>query len=80
MEHESDLDTNCDWCTQYTHQMIGRENVGLGNMRSSGDHTNYSIDEIGQNTKKSPGDLGRLAVTQTPVKNYQLAPVVKTLK
>ena len=26
----------------------------------------------GQNTEKSPGDLRRLAVTQTPVKNHQL--------
>ena len=36
---------------------------GLGNKRTSGDHPNYSIIEIGQNTKKSPGDLRRLAVT-----------------
>ena len=28
---------------------------------------NYCIIEIGQNTEKSPGDLRRLAVTQTPV-------------
>ena len=33
---------------------------------------NDSIIENGQNTKKSPGDLRRLAVTQTPVKNHQL--------
>ena len=30
------------------------------------------ITENGQNTEKSPGDLRRLAVTQTPVKNHQL--------
>ena len=28
----------------------------------------YLMDEIGQNTKKSPEDLRRLDVTQTPVK------------
>ena len=28
--------------------------------------------EKGQNTKKSPGDLRRLAITQTPVKNHRL--------
>ena len=28
--------------------------------------------KIGQNTEKSPGDLRRLAVTQTPVKDHQL--------
>ena len=38
----------------------------------SGDHPNYSIVENGQNTKRSPGDLRRLAVTQTPMKDYQL--------
>ncbi len=29
---------------------------GLGNKRTNGDNTNYCIIEIGQNTKKSPGD------------------------
>ena len=29
-------------------------------------------DKIGQNTEKSPGDLRRPAVTQTPVKDNQL--------
>ena len=43
-----------------------------GNKRTRGDHPNYSIIENGQNTEKSPGDLWRLAVTQTPVKDYQL--------
>ena len=32
----------------------------------------YNIVEIGQNTKKSPGNLRRLAITQTPVKTHQL--------
>ena len=36
--------------------------------------------EISQNTEKSPGDLRRLVVTQTPVKNHQLTLVWKTLK
>ena len=40
--------------------------------RTSEDHPNDSIIENGQNTKKSPGDLRRLAVTQTPVKNHRL--------
>ena len=43
---------------------------GLGN-KKSGDHPNYCISEIGQNTK-SPGDLKRLAVTQTSMKDHQL--------
>ena len=35
-------------------------------------HPNYYIIEIGRNTEKSPGDLRRLAVTQTPVNDHQL--------
>ena len=49
-------------------------NVGTGGLeynRTAGDHPNYSINEIGQNTETSLGDLGRLAVTQ--VINHQLA-------
>ncbi len=48
------------------------ETEEVGNKRTSGDHPNYCIIEIGQNTKKSPGDLRRLAVTPTPVKDHQL--------
>ena len=45
---------------------------GLGNKRTNGDHLNYSFIKIGQNTEKSPGDLRRLAVPQTPVRNHRL--------
>ena len=45
---------------------------GLGNKRTSGNHPNYRIIKIGQNTEKSPGDLRRLVVTQTLVRNHQL--------
>ena len=34
-----------------------------------GDYLDYSIIKIDQNTEKTPCDLRRLAVTQTPVKN-----------
>ena len=54
-------------------QMTG----GLGNKRTSGDHPTYCIIEIGQNTKKSPGDLRRLVFTQTTARNYQLILVRK---
>ena len=37
-----------------------------------GDYPNYSIIKINQNTEKSPGDLRRLAVTQTLVKDHPL--------
>ena len=51
---------------------------GLGISRTSGDHSNNNIIENGQTTKKSPGDLRRLAVTQTPVKNHRLTLMWKT--
>ena len=44
------------------------------------DYPNDSIAKNGQNPEMSPGDLRRLAVTQTPVKNHQLTLMWKTLK
>ena len=41
---------------------------------------NDSIAEDSQNPETSPGDLRRLAVTQTPVKNHQLTLMWKTLE
>ena len=77
MEHESDSNTNCNWQAQYSHQRIGTGTGRLGNKRTSGDYPNNSIVESGQNTKKSPEDLRRLAVTQTPEENHQLIKVSK---
>ncbi len=45
---------------------------GLENKRTSGDHPNYGIIDIGQNTEKSPGDLRKLVVTQTTGKDHLL--------
>ena len=80
MQHLSDSDTNFNWCTRYSHQRIITGTGGLVNKRTSGDHPNDSIIEIGQNTEKRPWDLRRLAVTQTPVRNHLLMLVWKTLK
>ena len=55
----------------YCHQRIIKESGGHGSNRTSGDHPNYCIIENGQNTETSPGDLRRLAVTQTPAKYHQ---------
>ena len=41
------------------------------------DYASYGIVEIGQYTMKSPGNLRRLAVTQTQVENYQIRLVRK---
>ena len=43
----------------------------VGNRRTNRDYPNNSI-EIGENTEKSPEDLRRLTVTQTPVKEHQV--------
>ena len=51
---------------------IGKKTRGHGNKRTNEDNPNYSIDEIGQNTEKNPGDLRRLVFTQTQVKDHQL--------
>ena len=72
MEHEGDNHTNRDWCSWYSHQRIIKGTGGLRNKGMSRDHSNFYIIENGQNTEKSPEDLRRLAVTQTPVKDRQL--------
>ena len=43
------------------------------------DYPNDNIAKNGQNPETSPGDLRRLVVTQTPVKNHQLTLMWKTL-
>ena len=59
---------------------IGKGTERLRNQRTIRDHPDYNIINIGQNTEKSPGDLRRLAVSQTPMKNLQLMLVRKNLK
>ena len=59
-------DTNCKWCTWNSLQRLGKETGRIENQRKNQDHLDYSIVEVSQNTQKSPRDLKRLAVTQTP--------------
>ena len=68
-----------DMCFWHSNQRIIKRPRGLGSWRTSRDHPNDSIIENGQNTKKSPGDLRRLAVTQTPMKNHRLTLMWKAL-
>ena len=44
---------------------------GLEDLEIKG-RMDYHIIENSQNTEKSPGDLRRLVITQTPVKDHQL--------
>ena len=66
MEHDS----NYNLCAQNDPQRLDKGVGRVGNLRTSRDHVNYSIVEIGQNTEKSPGDLRRHAVIQISVKDY----------
>ena len=56
-KHEHDDDTDCNWSAQNNPQRLGKETRRLRNQMMSGDHPDYSIIKIGQNTEKSPGDL-----------------------
>ena len=67
-EHES----NSYRCSWYNHQKFGQRTGGLQNKKTSEEDSNYKIAAIGQNTEKSPGDLRRLVVTHSPVKNQRL--------
>ena len=79
MEHKSNCDANCNPCAQYSHQRIEKGTGRIGNKNSSGNHPNDNTVKISENTEKSPDDLRKLAVSETPVKNYQLMLVWKTL-
>ena len=62
----------------FKEQNISKGTGRLGN--KSWDHPNNTIIQISENTEENPGDLSRHAVTQTPVRNYLLTLVWKTLK
>ena len=55
-----------------TKGLICKRTRGLGNERMSEGTPNYNIAEISQNTEKNPRDMGKLVITQTPVKDHQL--------
>ena len=66
-------------CVWNSNQGITKGTRGLRGWQMSGDHPNDSIVENCQNTKKSPGDLRRLAVTETSEKNHWLSLMWKAL-
>ena len=77
MENEGDVYTNCN---MRAYNGFSRAWQGSWKSWKSGqpkDHPNYCIVKIGQYTENSPGDLSRLAVTQTSVKYHQLTVVWK---
>ena len=52
--------------------------IRVENQWKVSDYQNYGILKIGQNSEKSPGNLRRSAVTQTPVEDHQLMVAWKT--
>ena len=57
MERESNGNTNCNWCSRYSHERVGIGTGGLGNKRTNRDNPNHNIVKIDQNTERSPGNL-----------------------
>ena len=80
MDLEEDGDTNYNWCIWNDSRKPGKRVGRFENRRMSRDHLNYSITKIKQNTETSPGDLKRLAVSQTLGRNDQLPLVRQTHK
>ena len=80
MERGGDDYTNCIWCAWNNSQRISKGTGSLGSKRTCTDQSNNTIIKISQDTEKSPGDLIRVFVSQTPVKDHQLRLVGKTLK
>ena len=74
MEHEGESDTSYGRCIWNNPQRIDKGIEGLGNKSRA--HLDDINIKIGQNTEKSPGDLRRLVVTHTPVRNHQQTQVL----
>ena len=72
MERKGEGDTTCNWWTWHILKKAWKEAGKVGNLRTNWDHPDYNIIIIGLNREKSPGDLWRLAVTRTLVKDHQL--------
>ena len=74
--NECNIDLNSSWCTSNCPQMFDKETGKIGKQKY-GNHPDYSIAEIGHNTK-SQRNLKWLAFTQTSLKNHQRELMWKT--
>ena len=77
MKHEGDGDSNCVLCIWNDPKTVKKKTREIGNQEENRNQPDNWIVEIGKNTEKSHGDLRRLVVTQTPVKDHQLKLVGK---
>ena len=76
--HENHDYTNCNCNSRYSPLWIDARTIGLGNNQKN-EHPNYYITEIGQNNEKSPEDLRKIAVSQSPVRRHWLTLMWKAL-
>ena len=63
VEYESDGDANGSRSTWNGPQRLEKETDGFWNQRKNQYHSEHYIIKVGYNTQRSPGNLGRLAVT-----------------
>ena len=80
MPNEGDGAISYNWSTWDDPQGLWKETGIVKNQSTNRDNPSYSTIMIGQNTEKCLGDLRKLAVTQTPVKDHQLTLMWKTCK
>ena len=80
MEHKDNNDTYGNMYKGSNPQRFGKWTRTLRHQRTSREYPNYSIIQFSQNTKKSPRDLKKLVVIQTPVKDHQLNLAWENLK
>ena len=66
------------WWTWNAPRRFGNKTGEIKNQRKNGDDQDHRIIKIGYNMQKSPEDLIRLAVIQTPEKDHQLMLMRKT--
>ena len=65
MEHVGEGDTNCNWCAQNDPQRLGKGGLKIWKSEKE-QRSSKLITEISKNIEKSPRELKRLPVTQTP--------------
>ena len=80
VEPESQGNTCYSWCTRNGHQEPGKGNGRTGYQWENRNHPDCNMFEIGKNTEDGTGELGRLAVTQTPVKDPQITIFTQPLR
>ena len=72
MEQENENDTNINWSAWNSPLKVLEKTTGvIRNQKMNRNRRNNIIIEIGQNTKRSPGNLSRLSVTLIPVRDHK---------